>query len=333
MFDRKPARIGVLFMVLVVALAMVGLGSALWFELLTIDGAVATGNVDVELSLEAVEENDHGKEVGECTANFFTEATGAVDTGHIVVDILNGYPSYECWVTIDVHNLGSVPVHIYRPIWVLTPPPEAVTFDVVECYGDDTQLHDDEMAFCTLYFHVEQEAAQGAVYAFQGSIEARQFNEPRGDLIIDADGIASPMPGLIAQDVALGDSLASFPVTGLTTAGLDWFDNDHDGFWTFGPGGDDLHSEDTGTCSTAIRNGVHDLGSDCKILDIDASLVNLQSVDCDLEVNAPFTEPHLANGGCPSSLNNIRYFDADGDGAWDNGEDIVLDVNGNGVYD
>jgi hypothetical protein len=31
-------------------------------------------------------------------------------------------------------------------------------------------------------------------------------------------------------------------------------------------------------------------------------------------------------------LNNIRYHDVDIDGSWDNGEDIVLDTNGDGIF-
>lgn len=156
------------------------------------------------------------------------------------------------------------------------------------------------------------------------------------DRIIDADGTASATDGMpAAQDAGLvpGAALSSFPAAGTPPSGLDWFDNDGDGQWTWGATGDDLHSEDPSTCPGALRNGVHDLGLDCKVLDWDGSLFTGQQVDCDLEVNFPFTEPHLSNGGCPSTINNIRFHDADGDGGWDDGEDIVLDVNGNGIYD
>jgi hypothetical protein len=157
---------------------------------------------------------------------------------------------------------------------------------------------------------------------------------PAIDKIIDADGTASDGTGIPgAVELSCGAPLTSFPVTGAADAGLDWFDNDHDGQWTFGLGGDDLHSEDPNTCPTAIRDGFHDLGSDCKVLDMDGSLANGQPVDCDLEVNFPFTEPHLSNGGCPSSINGIKYYDANGDGSWDDGEDIVWDSNGNGIFD
>jgi hypothetical protein len=153
---------------------------------------------------------------------------------------------------------------------------------------------------------------------------------PIGEPIIDADGTATSGDGIpAAVTVLIGDPLASFPVLGPTTAGLDWFDNDHDGQWTFG---DDLHSEDPATCPTAIRDGDHDLGFDCPILDYDASFFDGQGVDCDLEVNVAFTEPHVSNGGCPSTLNNIRFADTNMDMSWSDGEDLVLDLNGDEVF-
>ncbi len=153
------------------------------------------------------------------------------------------------------------------------------------------------------------------------------------DMIIDADGTASPGDGVpAAVNTPLNAPLSDFPVLGVADAGLDWFDNDGDGQWTFGV--DDLHSEDPNTCPTAIRDGDHDLGFDCKVVDMDNSLFDGQGVNCDLEVNAAFTPPFTTNGvGCPSSQNNIRYYDADGDMSWDDGEDIILDVNGNSLFD
>jgi len=155
------------------------------------------------------------------------------------------------------------------------------------------------------------------------------------DVIIDADGTASTGDGVPgAVNTPLNATLSDFPVLGIADAGLDWFDNDGDGQWTFGLVGDDMHSEDPNTCPTAIRNGIHDLGFDCKVVDMDASLFQGQGVSCDLEVNAAFVPPFTTNGvGCPSSQNNIRYYDANGDLSWDDGEDIILDVNGNFIFD
>lgn len=146
------------------------------------------------------------------------------------------------------------------------------------------------------------------------------------DRIIDADGTASVgdgVPGAI--EVTAGTVLSTFPVAVFNNSGLDGFDNDGDGLWTFdtdgpGPLGDDLHVEGTTFCATAIRDGIHQLGRDCKVLDPDGSLVNGQPVSFDLEVGAPLDA-------------RIKYNDANNNGSWDDGEDIVLDVNNNGVYD
>jgi hypothetical protein len=148
------------------------------------------------------------------------------------------------------------------------------------------------------------------------------------DFIIDADGIASAGTGWpAARDAGLvcGAPLSDFPAFAGT--GLDWFD-DGDGQWS---AGDDLHAEDPFTCPGALRNGVHDLGIDCKVLDLDNSLVNLQQVDCDLEVNVVFN-PVKFPAGCSSAVTNVRYHDANGNGAYTDGEDIVLDSNGDGIF-
>jgi hypothetical protein len=68
----------------------------------------------------------------------------------------------------------------------------------------------------------------------------------------------------------------------------------------------------------------HNLGADCKVLDIDASLTDGQPVDCDFEFGA----------FCPPGLpDNVKFHDANGDAVYNNGEDIVLDLNGSGVFD
>jgi hypothetical protein len=148
---------------------------------------------------------------------------------------------------------------------------------------------------------------------------------PLIDRIIDLDGIATAdVGGPGDQQVTPGAALTSWP-TGGGSEGIDMFDNDGNAAWTFGAAGDDLHLEDpAGACETAIRDGVHNLGADCKVLDIDGSLTDGQPVNCDFEVGA----------FCPPGLpDNVKFHDANGDAVYNNGEDIVLDVNGNGVFD
>ena len=48
MLTKKSLPVGTLFIILVIALALMGVGYALWSETLTISGTVNTGEVDVE---------------------------------------------------------------------------------------------------------------------------------------------------------------------------------------------------------------------------------------------------------------------------------------------
>ena len=146
---------------------------------------------------------------------------------------------------------------------------------------------------------------------------------PQFDSFIDVDGIATTGRGVpLGINVQFGDALSSWP-TGFYTEGLDWFDNDATCTWTLG---DDLHLEDpAGACTTAIRNGVHEVGADCPLLDLDGSFFNGQQVDVDLETGTTFT-------GCPGPDPFVKFYDMNGNGFYDNGEDIVFDGNNDGIF-
>ena len=147
---------------------------------------------------------------------------------------------------------------------------------------------------------------------------------PQYDTFIDVDGIVTAGRGVpTGINVKVGDNLTSWP-TGFYTEGLDWFDNDSSCTWTLG---DDLHLEDSrGSCSTAIRDGLHQTGFDCAVLDLDGSFFTGQQVDVDLESGTTFN-------GCPGPDPLLKFYDANGNGFYDNSEDIVLDINNNGVFD
>ena len=143
------------------------------------------------------------------------------------------------------------------------------------------------------------------------------------DYCVDGDGIASPNRGTF--NLAVGDVLSEFGY-GIDDEGIDVFGT-ASGVWLIG--WTDIHLEDSaGACATGIRDGFHDEGFDCVVLDLDASLFDGQDVDCDLETGTAFT-------GCPpfTGLNSIKFHDENGDGVYNNGEDIVLDINGNGIFD
>ncbi len=141
---------------------------------------------------------------------------------------------------------------------------------------------------------------------------------PVNDVIVDADGTASAGDGIPgAVQVKCGDILIAFPMfTPIGNGcGLDLIDRDGSGTnWT---PGDDLMVEGTAFCPTAIRDAIYQAGFDCKVLDVNGDLVGGEFVTCDVEI-----------GGC-----RLSFHDANGNGYWDDGEDIIRDGNGNGVFD
>ncbi len=148
-----------------------------------------------------------------------------------------------------------------------------------------------------------------------------------GGWIIDADGTATPgrgLPGAIDAGLIVGATLTSWP-TGFYVEGLDWFDNDASCTWTLG---DDLHVEGQAH-PTALRDAFHDANpafTDPVVLDLDGSFFDRQPVDVDLETGSTFT-------GCSGVDPMLMFFDANGNLYWDDGEDIVLDTDGNGLFD
>jgi hypothetical protein len=170
MSRKRTLPVTFIAILLVIALATMGVAYGLWSKTLYIKGTVNTGNVDAELSIESVWDVE-SKDVGTCEA-----ALGSTyqtnDTLNITVG--NGYPSYYCYVKFDVHSTGSIPIHIHQPVLDV---PSQLTVALQDCYAQDTQLHFSEKAFCTLSIHVEQEAAQNSSYGFSGTVFVHQFNE------------------------------------------------------------------------------------------------------------------------------------------------------------
>ncbi len=148
--------------VLIIALALVGLGYGLWFEDLQLMGYLTTGYLDVNFSPEdeiewfsdeynnvIAREGDplfelkHDQYVS-CEATRLDEPIpgypdnpeGPVDTGPDLLQILitGAYPSYHCLVTFDITNAGTVPVH-----FMLQPDPnnQPAVIENFVCDGGD----------------------------------------------------------------------------------------------------------------------------------------------------------------------------------------------------
>lgn len=167
--SRKSLPVMSLALILVLVLASAGVAYGMWAETLTISGTVTTGTVNAELSIFDVWDVET-KPIGTCAA-------ALSDTNNtLTVTVGTGYPLYECYVKFDVHNVGSIPIHIHQPVLV-NPSSAFMTVSYQDCYAPDYQLHTGDTTYCTLKIVILQAAGQGATYTFGGTILAHQYNE------------------------------------------------------------------------------------------------------------------------------------------------------------
>jgi len=159
MTRRRAVALAVV--VLVVALASLGLAHALWAKTLTIEGNVDPGYTNADFIAASTDDPPgtidpgYDKDVASC------EAT-VVNTDLVEVVITNAYPSYTCTFTTTIHNGGTLPER-REPLEFYVPPVLTVT-DLNDLTGvvlDPGQQDVEEFSV-----HLEQEAEQGAIYYF-----------------------------------------------------------------------------------------------------------------------------------------------------------------------
>ncbi len=200
---RRMPPLGAMAVMLVLALATIGVVFGLWSKVLTIDGTVNTGTVDAVWFAAACSENPfdvppgefEGKDVGSVTA-----VPDPADQEILIVTLENAYPSYEVDCQVHLANNGSIPVKI-RGISEVDPNGGVVT-EILQ-NGIASQLEpcgftptfptspsavpQDCQSAMSLVVHVEQEAEQNAgrgqagdppAYQFQFKVCVAQWNEP-----------------------------------------------------------------------------------------------------------------------------------------------------------
>ena len=207
---RVIAPGGVIFMSVAVALALLGIGYGLWSDTLRISGAVATGSINAAFSRHEVDEGlargvaggpsdngvDEDKEAGgidtaECYVRILASATpvdeapttdtaedliAARPSDFLFVYLRNAYPSFNCYVDFDVHNIGSIPLKVNQPVIGPQPGAGILTVETQNCYENGVQVEPGKEVLCTLHVHVERGAAPNSIYRFGATICTYQWN-------------------------------------------------------------------------------------------------------------------------------------------------------------
>jgi hypothetical protein len=164
---------------------MIGATGAWWTAKLKVTGTITTDNFLPQLSLPdgGWGDNEVTKDIGHVTAGINVPLT------EINVSIDHAYPGYEAWVSIGIHNRGSVPCNISAISWVGAPPELKIWISPSPSYAWPVIGH--ILDYCHEIFFIlhvrvyENDTAippilplQDHTYKFNVTITCTQYNMP-----------------------------------------------------------------------------------------------------------------------------------------------------------
>lgn len=157
-------KIGLLVLVLVLALGTVGTVSALWSETLYITGTVTTGDIDLDWTV-GNPTDDETKDV--------SHAEAYINGDTLVVTIYNAYPCITYTIPIDLHGVGSVPVHTsFEETSNDLPSGATLTFPTIP-----EQIHQGDTVDGNIVVHLNNNALENHTYSFTATLHYWQYNE------------------------------------------------------------------------------------------------------------------------------------------------------------
>lgn len=196
----------ILSLILLVCLALLGLGYAHWQQLLCVNGTVNTGELDWEIVFDTVSCKDSpgildyncddgiikirqvDKDVG-WTSWKYVDTDGDGDIDELKVTLNNVYPCYYEHIALIVHNNGTIPIKIEKAIIdgnTLTKPSYLKldldgdgNHDMEMYWGNSFGIQMDPSDRLNLSFdlHILQAAPQGKSLTFTIKIVAVQWNK------------------------------------------------------------------------------------------------------------------------------------------------------------
>jgi len=103
-------KISALFLMMLMALGVTGIGAAYWNHSLQVTGTFTTGTFGVDWSLHCW--GHTGWKEDEEIATFDASIDNTVDPKTLTMTLTNGFPCLWWWIVFDLHCMGSVPAHI-----------------------------------------------------------------------------------------------------------------------------------------------------------------------------------------------------------------------------
>lgn len=159
-------KITLISLVLVVALGLMGVGFALWSDSLFISGTVNTGNIGLTWSAGIPTDDEiEGKDV--------SSASVAIVGDTMTIIVTDAYPCITYTIPIDLHGVGSVPVH--TKMTLVSSTGESYWVTIPDMTG--LQIHQGGVWDGVITIHLDNLADQLSQYTFTVQLDYWQYNE------------------------------------------------------------------------------------------------------------------------------------------------------------
>ena len=171
----QDKKLMVIPMLLVLALVLTGFTYAHWEKIITINGTVDTGTLDMKII--SVSDDDTGIDPGKDKNVADTVITiDPSDPEKAIVTITNAYPSYEVYVHVTIRNVGTIPVKLKE---IRITAPTCITVEAWDHIGEQLEPYPNTpyQSDYSGRIHVEQSAEQGATYTFTIEFVFWNWNE------------------------------------------------------------------------------------------------------------------------------------------------------------
>jgi hypothetical protein len=106
--------------VMILSLALVGVGYAHWYKIITLEGFINTGKLHLTPTLECWDDNEYDKDVATILVQpppgYIHHESVVLDSNYLFFAIENAYPCYEAYFSIYLYNDGTIPAGLEKVV-------------------------------------------------------------------------------------------------------------------------------------------------------------------------------------------------------------------------
>jgi len=165
------------FAILIIALSIMGFAYAHWQKIVTVDGTINTGKLDLIIISASDDDDptkpDPGKDKNVADTEIIIDPK---DPERAIVTITNAYPSYYVYIHVTIRNVGTIPAKLKE---IKTTAPECIEVGAWDHISEQLEPYPKEQyqSDYSGYIHVKQCAEKGATYTFTIEFVFWNWNE------------------------------------------------------------------------------------------------------------------------------------------------------------